>query len=227
MKRYLFAIAALTIGHAAFACDCNIPADRAANPVLCGITGNTNVQNQGQTQVQRTTDSSASNSNATGGSVGPVSAASTAAIGNTSSTSSASGSGQADASNAGNTQTTVYAAARIPVAPALAGFQQTTAGCRFAEGLGIQLTSAGTSVGFTFKDRDCVRFELAQFFYSRGQDIAADRIVCAVKEVKATLGDDCLALVHQVTATRPTDAVTHEELATFGRSVSKQIGVQK
>jgi hypothetical protein len=118
------------------------------------------------------------------------------------STSSAN-TGASSSTGSSDSQSTTYAAAHIPVATALAGFQQTTAGCRFAEGVGVQATAAGTSVGLTFKDHDCARFELAQFFYSRGQDIAGDKIICQIHEVKDALGADCLALVHEINATTP------------------------
>lgn len=211
-------------------------------------------QNQSQAQNQSASGGTA-RSNATGGSVGAVnsqssSAGGAASVGNVSGgaaqggaggnsrsdSSSSGGSAQggsssvSDSSESGassNAQVSNYAAARIPVSSALAGFQQTTAGCRFAEGLGVQLTSAGTSVGFTFKDHDCVRFELAQFFYSRGQDIAGDRVICAVHEVRQVLGEDCEALVHEIVAVKPADAVTHAEMRAGLRSLNQQKDTSK
>jgi len=93
--------------------------------------------------------------------------------------------------------TSNYAAPRIPVNTAVAGFQQTTALCRYAEGLGGQSMTAGASIGFTFKDRDCERAALAEVFYSRGQYIAGDKLMCAIKTVRKALGDetDCMAVL--------------------------------
>ena len=78
---------------------------------------------------------------------------------------------------------------------AMAGYQTTTATCRYAEGLGIQTSPAGTSVGFTFKDHDCERFQLAQYLYSRGQTVAGDTLMCKIKSVHDALGADCMTLV--------------------------------
>jgi hypothetical protein len=60
---------------------------------------------------------------------------------------------------------------------------------------------AGTSLGFSFKDHDCARFQLAQFLYSRGQDIAGDKVMCQISELKEALGSDCLAEIHEIVAT--------------------------
>lgn len=116
------------------------------------------------------------------------------------------------ASNSGgNSYSTSYDAARIPVTTAAAGIGQTTAGCRFAEGLGVQTMPAGTSVGFSFKDHDCARFQLAQFFYTRGQDIAGDKIMCQIREVSDALGADCPALVHEIQVTQAVYPVGERE----------------
>lgn len=102
---------------------------------------------------------------------------------------------QQSADNAGNQQISNYNAPRIPVNTAIAGIGITTAGCRFAEGLGVQTSPAGASVGFSFKDKDCERFAVAQYLYSRGQNAAADRILCKIKTIYDALGADCLTLI--------------------------------
>lgn len=115
---------------------------------------------------------------------------------------------------------TYVAASRIPVNTALAGYQDTTAPCRFAEGLGIQTMPAGGSAGFTFKDHDCMKFRLAEYFYGRHQNVAGDRIMCSMDEVRKALGKDCLDVVAVVfapaipvvTTAAPVDAVTRKEL---------------
>jgi hypothetical protein len=84
---------------------------------------------------------------------------------------------------------------RIPVNTAVAGFQMTTAPCRYAEGLGIQTTPAGASVGFTFKDKECWKVGLAQQFYAVQQWEAGDRLMCSVKDVAAVLGKECLMIL--------------------------------
>lgn len=146
-----------------------------------------------------------------------------------------------DASNQGTSKSTVdshdssvttYQASRIPVNTAVAGMQETTAACWHAEGLGVQTMGAGSSVGFTFKDKDCVRASLAQGFYSRGQFAAGDKLECAIKVVRDALGEGCLetlALTHaddQGRTYHAPDAVTHQELneavsRAFDRSVRK------
>jgi hypothetical protein len=83
--------------------------------------------------------------------------------------------------------------------------QMGSAPCRFAEGLGIQTTPFGTSVGFTFKDKDCWRLVLAEGFYAQGQMDAGDRVMCAIKEIKSVLGSECLMVL---AAGRVTKVVT-------------------
>lgn len=136
---------------------------------------------------------------------------------------SASDSDSSAASNSGgNTQatttnaTTTYTAPKNPVNTAVAGLGETTAKCRYHNGAGLQLAGVGLSFGHSSKDGDCERLELATYLYSRGNDIAGDRVMCAIKAIKDALGADCLALVHEMKAV-PTasghDYVTHDELA--------------
>lgn len=235
----------------AVALACTLPA--FAGNKACDTKGNSNGNttnqanaNQSQSQSQNATGGSAS-SVANGGSVGSLASESTSRVGNTTasggsggqggaggtggnggtggtSTSESGSSSQSGASSNGQAITDNYAAAHIPVNTALAGFQTTTAGCRYGEGLGVQLSNAGVSGGLSFKDHDCARLQLAEFFYSRGQDIAGDRVICQIREVQQALGDDCLGLVHEVTATVPSDAVTHAELRTVERSINQQKG---
>lgn len=182
----------------------------------------TGTQGQGQTQTQ-TAQGGAASSTAAGGNATGGASNSSARGGNAqggtggSASASANTDGNATASTAGNTtsETSNYAAAKNPVATALAGFQVTTASCRFAEGVGIQTMPAGTSVGLTFKDHDCVRAELAQMLYARGARAAGDKLMCEIKEVHDALGKDCLsiiALVVEAPAPVAADAVTHQEL---------------
>lgn len=89
-------------------------------------------------------------------------------------------------------------APRIPVSTAIAGGTNTTASCHYSVGAGGQGTALGLSLGFGRKDKDCERFELAQFLYARGQDVAGDRLMCQISRLKEALGSDCLAMVHQI-----------------------------
>lgn len=135
--------------------------------------------------------------------------------------------------------TTTVEAARIPVATALAGFQNTTAPCRYAEGLGIQTTGAGAAVGFTFEDSDCKLVLIADGFYTRGQWLAGDRIMCKTKALTKALGKDCLDVLnvhgniddgrtyHPAPAPTGDDApVTHREMLDIERRMLQR-GVGK
>lgn len=122
------------------------------------------------------------------------------------------------ATNAGNSQstTTTYNAQKNPVNTAIAGMGDTTAGCRYHNGGGLQLLGVGVSIGHSSKDKDCERIALAQIMWNRGQDMAGDRIMCKVTAVAEALGEDCLALVHELKAVPVAggnDYVTHGELA--------------
>lgn len=193
-------------------------------PATAGSTSNASAAaNQSQSQSTKVSNANAvktnvsvsqgantnTNQNRSNASTGPVNANATGGAGGSASNNASSG----------NTISSEYDAARIPVNTALAGVGKTTAGCRFAEGLGVQTLPAGTSIGLSFKDHDCVRFQLAQFFYSRGQDIAGDKVTCQITEVRKALGSDCeqtLAITHTAA---PVDAVTHAEL----QAVEKRI----
>lgn len=87
----------------------------------------------------------------------------------------------------------------------------TTAPCRYAEGLGIQTTGVGSSVGFTFKDKDCMKLVLANGFYAQAQFEAGDRIMCSIRTVADILGNQCLSILaagHVVAAVQPAPTVT-------------------
>jgi hypothetical protein len=144
------------------------------------VVGNTSAVTGASTSTSNSSNQGNSHSSATGG---------------------AGGTSASESDSGGNSYSSYAAASRIPAATALAGIGITTAGCRFAEGLGVQTMPAGTSVGFSFKDHDCARFQLAQFLYSRGQDIAGDKVLCQISELKDALGADCLADVHQIVTT--------------------------
>jgi hypothetical protein len=173
-------------------------------------SGNSTNANQSSSKVSVSAGPVSAAGGSGGQATGGASTAEGGSVGNTSSTSNSSNQGNSRSSAAGgsstsegssDSQTSVYAAPRIPVGTAVASIGITTAGCRFAEGLGVQTMPAGTSLGFSFKDHDCARFQLAQFLYSRGQDIAGDKVLCQITELKDALGADCLADVHQIVAT--------------------------
>jgi hypothetical protein len=167
-------------------------------------------QSQGQGQnayggsVGNTTASGGAGgqANATGGQGGSSKSNSSSAGGSVSGVTSTATGGTSQSTSAGGTvdyapqSTTNVAAARIPVNTAVAGFQMTSAPCRYAEGLGVQTTPAGGSIGFTFKDHDCMRFHLAEVLYARGQDAAADLLMCGIGEIKKALGPNCIAIIH-------------------------------
>jgi hypothetical protein len=49
--------------------------------------------------------------------------------------------------------------------------------------------------------------------WSRGDDAAAERVFCQISEIKHDLGEDCLALVHELHAAPPAQGyVTPEQL---------------
>lgn len=129
-----------------------------------------------------------------------------------SSTSSADSTNTNTATNAGNaqsTQVTTVSNVKNPVNTAIAGIGDTTAACRYHNGGGLQLFGVGLSLGHSSKDKDCERIALAQLMWSRGQDIAGDKIMCKVTTVHEALGDDCLALVHELTAIKVTETQTN------------------
>ena len=116
------------------------------------------------------------------------------------------------ATNAGNAQSTTITGAKNPVNTAVAGIGETTAGCRYHNGGGVQVAGVGLSLGHSRKDKDCERIAVAQVFWSHGQDIAGDRIMCKVTTVAEALGEDCLALVHELKPAAITE--THNEYVT-------------
>jgi hypothetical protein len=135
---------------------------------------------------------------------------STSALSNSGNSSAAVTGTVVDASNVtvgGDT----YEAARIPVATALATAGQTTASCHYGNGGAGQGTAFGLSLTFSRKDKDCERFLLAQFLYDRGQDFAGDRLMCRIGSVAEALGEDCLALVHEIRVSRPDPRVLKRE----------------
>jgi hypothetical protein len=92
----------------------------------------------------------------------------------------------------------------------------TTSGCRYDSHMGLGSVLGGISFGRGFKDKGCVQLKLANEFWSKGMNIAAERIYCSIKEVKEALGEDCIALLNEQHAITPpaavSDAVTHDEL---------------
>lgn len=203
MKCRYFAIMLVlsALASPAFAWDCNYWSQSTDPKAECykppstpgGNNTNTNSQDQHQGQHQAQNQSQTAQGGAGGTGVGVGLAASR-------SSSSSDSLANATADNAGNSQTTEFNSytPRAPVNTAVAGFQITNAPCRFAEGVGIQTSPVGASVGFTFKDKDCERFQYAQYMYARGQNIAGDRLMCLIKRIHEALGDDCLALVNEI-----------------------------
>lgn len=203
-------------------------------------------QGQGQTATggNATGGKSTSNSNATGGTSnaaggkgGKATSNAAGGAGGSGGAGGAGGTGTATSASDSHASTTLtapssatvdshdssstyIAAPRIPVNTAIAGYQDTNAPCRFAEGLGIQTMPGAASAGFTFKDHDCMKFRLAEYFYARHQDVAGDRLMCSMNEVRKALGKDCLDVVGVVfnppqVAVAPVDAVSHKELQEF------------
>lgn len=103
------------------------------------------------------------------------------------------------ADNAGNSQTLNQSYQQVrQTATAYAASAGVTASCATGWGIGAQAPIAGLSFNKNRRDKDCVRFELAQDLYARGQNAAGDRVFCTISLVKAALGEDCLALVNTV-----------------------------
>lgn len=90
-------------------------------------------------------------------------------------------------------------APRIPVATAIAGGTNTTASCRYSVGGGGQATVLGLSFGFGRKDKDCERFELAQYLYSSGNTEAGDTMLCRIGAMREAFGDECMTKVRRAT----------------------------
>lgn len=90
-------------------------------------------------------------------------------------------------------------APRIPVATAIAGGTNTTASCRYSVGAGGQATVLGLSFGFGRKDKDCERFELAQYLYSSGNTEAGDTMLCRIGAMREAFGDECMTKIRRAT----------------------------
>lgn len=216
-----------TLASPAFAWDCNYWSQSTDSSAECykapttpgssNTNTNTNGQGQDQTQGQGQNQGQGQSQTAQGGSGGTGVGVGLAASKSSSSSDSRARS-DATADNAGNSQTTEFNSytPRAPVNTAVAGFQITNAPCRFAEGLGIQTNNVGGSVGFTFKDKDCERFQYAQYMYARGQNVAGDRLMCLIKRIYEALGDDCLALVNEL-------VVVHAEYPPGEREHRKEV----
>lgn len=171
---------------------------------------NKQAQDQDQQQGQKQSQSSKSRSSS-----------------NSSSESNSNSTSDSNANNTGNAQSTSVTSIspKAPVNTAVAGLGETTAGCRYHDGGGVQLAGVGLSLGKSRKDGDCERLKLAEFLYQRGNDIAGDRVMCNIKAIKEALGDDCIALVHEL---KPAPApggstyVTKPELDNALRSASQK-----
>lgn len=88
----------------------------------------------------------------------------------------------------------------------------TTAECYTSTGVGFSTPVGGVSFGTGRKAKDCSRLALANVFYARGQTAAGDRMLCSITEVRAALGEDCLALVRETQRIDTSQFVTREEL---------------
>jgi hypothetical protein len=161
----------------------------ASNPTATAVaTGGNSAAVSGSKSASSATSKSSANADS-----------SSASSADSTNTNSATG---GTATNAGNTQSTstTYQAQKNPVSTAIAGVGETTAGCRYHNGGGLQLLGVGISVGHSSKDKDCERIALAEYMYAHGKDIAGDQIMCKVTTVAEALGEDCLALVHELKA---------------------------
>lgn len=197
----------LTLTSQAYAWDCNYWEQHSNPKAECykapvdpnPTSTSTASQHQGQGQAQ-TAQGGAGGTGGAGGQGLAIASATNDSHAQASSDSNAAS--QAD--NAGNNQTTEFNsnAPRMPVNTAIAGFQITNAPCRYSEGVGIQTSPVGASVGFTFKDKDCERFQYAQYLYYRGQTIAGARLMCRIKRIKEALGEDCEALMNEITVVK-------------------------
>lgn len=151
--------------------------DDGGTPTATATQNQTQEQSQGQGQSQ----------SATGG---------TASASSGSESTSASG---ASASNVGNSTSVSSIYKQIKQAPgAGADAGNTTSSCYHDVRLGFSTPLGGVSMGKGRKSADCFRLELADYLYGRGNDMAGDRVLCAVTDIAKILGDDCLALVHEM-----------------------------
>lgn len=82
--------------------------------------------------------------------------------------------------------------------PAFSGTTNTTAVCRFALGGGGSSPGGALSFILARKDPDCERLILAQYMRSIGNIAASEHLLCRIREMQATFGENCLAMVHEV-----------------------------
>jgi hypothetical protein len=104
----------------------------------------------------------------------------------------------------------------------------TTAPCERDQHAGIGAVIGGLSFGHSTRDHDCAREHIAADLYAHGNVLAAEMVYCAISEVKAALGADCLKILRESepVATPAPDAVTHAELQEAERRMTAH-GVSK
>lgn len=132
-------------------------------------------------------------------------------------------SGDSSANSGGNSvsNSSVYTEVKRAVTGNSSG-SNTTAGCRYDSHMGLGSVLGGLSFGRSYKDRDCLKLQVANDLWSKGLNLAAVRVYCTIPTIKDALGDDCEALLNQQPSKPVADAVTHEELNRVMKSAASK-----
>lgn len=212
MKSFLIA-ALLALSSTAFAHNQEEPP--AADPQT---QGQTQLQGQAQGQLQGQGQSQDLTANTTNDLRQNTNANASAEANTTSVATSRSGDSHAQVGNtiaaSGDSTSAVTFKQVKQVASANAAAVRATASCVTGMSLGGQTPVVGGSVSFTKRNSTCVKFELAQDAYDRGQYALGDRIYCSIKEIREAAGDldTCLSLANQLIRTSTGDYVTRDEM---------------
>jgi len=143
-----------------------------------------------------------------------------------SSASSASSSQAASSSTSGGnvmSSSTTYQEVKRAVTGNSSG-TNTTAACRYDTHAGLGSVLGGLSFGRSYRDKDCLKLQVANDLWAKGMDIAAVRVYCTIPTIKDALGDDCEAVLNEkhAAARVVSDTVTHEELDRALRSAAQK-----
>jgi len=141
-----------------------------------------------------------------------------------SSASSASSSQAASSSTSGgNSMASTFTEVKRAVTGNSSG-TNTTAACRYDTHAGLGSVLGGLSFGRSYKDKDCLKLQVANDLWAKGMDIAAVRVYCTIPTIKDALGDDCEAVLNEkhAAARVVSDTVTHEELDRALRSAAQK-----
>jgi hypothetical protein len=126
--------------------------------------------------------------------------------------SSAKSEASSEANSGGNVLSSVYKEIRQAPSAGISS-TNTTSPCFHSVGVGLSSPIGGISFTKGRKSADCFRLELAQSLYARNNNLAGDRVMCSITELKQALGADCIAYLNQ----KPVD----EPVTTAETTISK------